>query len=176
MTLDLNQIDPPLWRVLIKDTAYGPYTFGQMQAFIDEGRINLQTKIAKGDGAPFMEAETQIELQAALRKKYLTKQKRRASDQSDKPHNYIIISRLTGMGAAEFMKQLNTVGSFGEAMAGVYVLRSQIKLSALQKRLQSLTTARDEVLIVDATSNRLGWFNLGPESDVHLRSVWDKDI
>ncbi len=176
MTLDLSQVDPPIWRVLIKDTAYGPYTLGQMQSFVEEGRIGLQTKVAKGDGEPFIAAETIQDLQDALRKKHLHQPKRRASDRTEAPHNYIIISRLTGMGETGLLQRLNTFGSFGQAMTGVYVLRSSTKLSVIQQTLQQATTARDEVLIVDATANRLGWFNLGPEADIHLRSVWDKKI
>jgi len=176
MPLDLSEIDPPVWRVLIQDTAYGPYTFGQMQSFIGEGRIGLQTKISKGDVAPFVDAETVQELQPALREKALTKPKRRESDQSDTPQNYIIVSRLTGAGENSLVQSLNTFGSFGEAMPGVYVLRSKTKLSVIQQRLQTLTQERDRILIVNATTNRLGWFNLGPEADVHLRSVWDKKL
>lgn len=176
MTLDLSKIDPPIWRVLIQSTAYGPYTLGQLQGFVTEGRIGLQTKIARGDGAAFVAAETLPELQPALRAKLNAKPTRRAEDQAETPHNYIIISRLTGVGQEVIIRQLNQLGSFGEAMPGVYVLRTKTKLSALQKSLNAVTTARDSVLIVDATSNRLGWFNLGPEADIHLRAVWDKKL
>lgn len=176
MTLDLSQVDPPIWRVLIKDTAYGPYTLGQMQSFISEGRIGLQTKVAKGDGEQFVAAEMVKDLQESLRQKHLKHPKSRTSDKTETPHNYIIISRLTGTGEASLLQRLNTFGSFGQAMPGVYVLRSKAKLSVIQQTLQRATTARDELLIVDATANRLGWFNLGPEADVHLRSIWDKQI
>lgn len=174
MTLDLSQVDPPVWRVLIKNTAYGPYTLGQMQSFVGEGRIGLQTKVAKGDGEPFVAAETIRELQDALREKHISQPRGQADGKTEASHNFIIISRLAGMGEDNLVKRLNTLGSFGIAMTGVYVLRSSVKLSALQQALQQATGARDEVLIVDATADRLGWFNLGPEADVHLRSVWDK--
>lgn len=176
MTLDLGEVDPPVWRVLINDTAYGPYTLGQMRSFISEGRIGLQTKVARGDGAPFITAETAIDLQEALREKILAQPKRRESDQDDSPNNYLIISRLSGMAQTGLMQLLNSFGNFGEALPGVYVLRSKTKLSSLQKALKQNTTERDKILIVNATTNRLGWFNLGPEADIHLRSVWDKDI
>lgn len=174
-SLDLSEVDPPIWRVLIKDTAYGPYTLGQLQGFIAEGRITLQTKIAKGDGAPFVEAETLPALQPALRTKMREARQSDEGDQGDKPHNYIIITRLAG-GDEPILHKINSLGSFGEAMPGVYVLRSKVKLSAIQQSLNSLAGERDRVLIVDATANRLGWFHLGPEADIHLRSVWDKKI
>ena len=108
MTLDLNEIDPPVWRVLIQDTAYGPYTFGQVQSFISEGRIGLQTKISKGDVAPFVDAETLDELKPALREKVMTKPKRRESDQNDLPNNYTIIAKLTGDAESKVLQGLNS--------------------------------------------------------------------
>lgn len=176
MTLDLSEIDPPVWRVLIENTAYGPYTFGQVQSYINEGRIGLHSKIAKGDNAAFVDAETLKELQPALRKKVLEQPKRRQGDQSGTPHNYTIISQLKGESETKLVQCLNAFGSFGEAMPGVYVLRSKAKLSTLQKGLKAATQSLDRVLIVNATMNKLGWFNLGPAADAHLRSIWDKDL
>jgi len=175
-SLDLSKVDPPVWRVLIKSTAYGPYTLGQLQGFIEDGRIGLQTKVAKGDGAAFIAAETIPELQPALRKKFINARNKGEEDRPDTPHNYIIITKLSGGDGASqaLMQAINSFGSFGEAMPGIFVLRSKVKLSTIQKALNAAVSSKDRVLIVDATSNRLGWFNLGPEADVHLRSIWDK--
>ena len=175
-SLDLSKIDPPVWRVLIQSTAYGPYTLGQLQGFIEDGRIGLQTKVAKGDGAAFVAAEIIPELQPALRKKLLSAKNKRQEEKPGTPHNFIIVTKLSGgHGASQaLMQTINSFGSFGETMPGIFVLRSKAKLSTIQQRLNAAVSARDRVLIVDATSNRLGWFNLGPEADVHLRSIWDK--
>ena len=174
--LDLSEIDPPIWRVLIEETAYGPYTLGQMRAFIDEGRIGLRTKVAKGDGAPFVDAETVPNLQPALRGRQTMQASKPAEEENDQPHNYLVISRMSGGGEESILHRLNNLGSFGEAMPGVFVLRSKSRLATIQKTLRSITGAQDKVIIVDASSNRLGWFNLGPEADIHLRSIWDKPI
>ena len=32
--LELGEVDPPKWRVLVHGTTYGPYTLGQMQSFV----------------------------------------------------------------------------------------------------------------------------------------------
>jgi len=109
----------------------------------------------------------------------VTKPRLRESDQADTPHNYIIIAKLSDLsdlGETNLTRCLNTLGRFGEAMPGVYVLQSTTKLSTIQKTLQTATTESDKVLVVDATANRLGWFNLGSEADIHLRSVWDKKL
>lgn len=175
-SLDLGRVDPPIWRVIIKETAYGPYTLGQMQAFIEEGRVGLQTKVASGEDAPIVAAETVRELQPALREKYVSPSNSTDDEFNEKPRNYIVIARLAGSAEELLIRKLNTFGSFGEALPGVFILRSRVRLSDLQKGLQTVTDIRDRVLIVDASNDRLGWFNLGPEADVHLRNIWDKDI
>lgn len=171
--LDLSKVDPPVWRVLNQNTAYGPYTLGQMTAFIAEGRIGLHTKVAEGDGAAFVEAETIPSLQPALREKTIGIDSTTQEDDG-KLHNYLVITRLSGSSDDVIMHTLNSFGNFGEAMPGIFVLRSSSRMATIQKALSSITGARDKVLIVDASANRLGWFNLGPEADVHLRSLWGK--
>lgn len=173
--LDLSQADMPIWHVLIQDTAYGPYTLAQLQHFIGEGRIGPQTKIAKGDGGAFADAEKIPALTRALKEKFGIADTAPASaSEPDTPaHNYIVIVRLKSENRA-LIQLLNNFGKFGEAMPGIYVLRSRTRLSVIQKALSAALSARDQVLIVDATADRLGWFNLGPEADIHLRSVWDK--
>lgn len=167
--LDLARIDPPAWRILIGETVYGPYTLGQLQGFVAEGRIALTTKIAEGDGAPFIPAERHGALQGALRDKWkdATRQPR-----TEGAHNYLIITRFSTESDTVIVQALNGLGTFGEAMPGVFILSSEARLSTLQTTLRARLGSTDQLLIVDATDNRLGWFNLGPEADVQLKSIW----
>ena len=65
-SLNLGKVDPPVWQVMISGKVYGPYTRGQLLAFIAENRIRPRTKIAKGDGAQFIPAEEIEDLVPAL--------------------------------------------------------------------------------------------------------------
>ncbi len=167
--LDLNEVDPPVWRVLVSGTAYGPYTFGQIQTFIHEGRIASGTKVAEGDGAAFIPASDVPALASAFGMAV-------RSDRAEEPANFIIVTRLAGSAERAVTQALNELGAFGEAIPGVYLLRSHARLSRIRDRLQTLTDLQDKVLIVDATHDRLAWFNLGPEADIHIHAVWDKDV
>lgn len=169
--LDLSKIDPPKWRILIGETAYGPYTLGQLQGFIGEGRIALQTKISSGDGKAFAAAETYPALQPALREKWKRSEPVKSSE--DTSHNYLVVARFTVEGDRSVVQALNNLGTFGEAMPGVFILRSKQRLAAVQKALRTHLGTHDQLLVVDATTNRLAWFNLGPEADVHLKTTWD---
>lgn len=169
--LDLSKVDPPTWRILIGQTAYGPYTLGQLQGFIGEGRIALQTKISNGDGQAFAPAETYPALQPALRAKW-QRAEPRAIDE-DTAHNYLVVARFSIESDLSIVQALNNLGTFGEAMPGVFILRSKQRLSEVQKVLRARLGTHDQLLVVDATTNRLAWFNLGPEADVHLKTTWD---
>ncbi|MEE9381088.1 MAG: hypothetical protein V3V03_06770 [Hyphomonadaceae bacterium] len=167
--LDLSVIDPPVWQVLVSDTAYGPYTLGQMQTFVREGRVSADTKIAEGDGSAFIPAGDTPVFAAAFAEAVRT-------DQTDDLANFIVITRLAGSGERAVTQALNELGAFGEAMPGVYLLRSRARLGRIRSRLQSLTDIADKVMIINATHDRLAWYNLGPEADVHIHAVWDKDM
>jgi len=55
--LDLDKVDPCVWRILVADKVYGPFTLGQLRVFILDGRINARSKIAEGDGGHIAEVE-----------------------------------------------------------------------------------------------------------------------
>lgn len=170
--LNLADIDPPLWRVIVEDTAYGPYTLGQLQSFIGEGRLGPASLVAKGDGAPILEARNVPELDAKF--SHHSRDRMEKTPQNEQTCNYLIVTRLSGAEEASLVQALNSLGNFGGAMPGAYVLSSTSKLAAVQKRLSEAVGTLDQVLIVNATTNRLGWFNLGPEADIHLRAIWNR--
>ena len=60
--LDLSSIDPPIWRIMVEEVVYGPYTFGQLQTFTDEGRLSETSKVANGDGGAFSLSREHAEL------------------------------------------------------------------------------------------------------------------
>lgn len=167
--LDLSVIDPPVWHVMVSETSYGPYTLGQMKGFIGEGRVSAITKVAMGDGGAFLPAGDTPELLSGFGEAV-------REDRADEPANYVVITRIEGSAQRAIGQALNELGSFGEALPGVYLLRSSARLSRIRNRLQSLTDLRDKVMIVDASHNRLAWFNLGPEADIHVHAVWEKDF
>ena len=164
--LDLNQVDPATWRVFVNETDYGPYTLGQVRAFVIEGRIGQHTKIAQGHGAPVIEAGTCSKLASTFSELPSRQTK-------DTQSNFVIIAYLLE-GDRELVELLNRIGSFGEAMPGVFLLRSGLKLSEIQSELHEIASCEEKIMIVDASHNRLAWLGLGPDANAHMKSVWDK--
>jgi hypothetical protein len=154
-TLDLSEIDPPIWRIMANDIVYGPYTLGQMRAFQTEGRVAMTSKVADGDGGAFMEAKDQPRLASLFR----AVEQMPVSLEAAAEANYLI-----GI--------LNEIGRFAELMPGTFVLSAAISIGELRKRLNSVSEMGDKLVVVNADNGRLAWLGLGPETDIHVRSVW----
>lgn len=169
--LQLGEIDPPRWRVLVHGSEYGPYTLGQMQAFVRERRIGPGSLVSGREEEDFSAASEHD----ALRAMFETSG-RAESEDANEPSNYLVIARLSGTGVMQFIGALNRLGKFAEVMPGVWTLRSKARQARVRERLQATVGPGEQVMIANATTGRLAWLNLGPEADVHIRRVWDASL
>ncbi len=171
--LDLNNVDPAVWRVRAGETIYGPYTLGQMKVFTSEGRIASHTMVCKGDMAAFKRAAETPEIAEIL-------SKRPAQAEGEQGEatltNYVVVAQAEGANPSAVTATLNTLGRFVEAAPGVFILRSQERLAKIRDRLGSFSGVHDRFVIVDADHSRLAWLGLDPDTDAHIRSVWNQDI
>ena len=166
--LDLSEIDPPVWRIMASDVVYGPYTLGQMRGFHGEGRLAAASKVAEGDGGAFLAAREHPAL-AAL---FAGRVDAAAVGAVVGEANYLITTRATGDSRAAIIGVLNEVGRFAELMSGTFVLHAAVTIADLRKRLDGVSAPGDKLVIVNASDGRLAWLGLGPETDIHVRSVW----
>ena len=169
--LELGEIDPPKWRVLVHGMTYGPYTLGQMQAFVRERRVGPESRVSSAASDDFQPAHEHD----ALRDLFETGGNE-ASQADREPANYLIIARLNGTGEMQVIGALNRLGKFAEVMPGVWALRTRARQARVRERLQATIGPGDQVMISNATTGRLAWLNLGPEADVHIRRVWDASL
>ena len=171
--LDLAELDPPIWHVEVNGKAYGPYTRGQLQGFIQEGRVGRATLIARGEDSPFVPAgETDV-----LVSSFQTEE-----DEIPAPaeaSNFIIISRIDAdtplESRAALSRSLNGLGRFAEAMPGIYVLRAKTRLPDVRRTIGDVAGDM-RILIVEAREGRLGWLGLGPDADRHIRKIWNSEL
>ncbi|RIJ14953.1 GYF domain-containing protein [Henriciella mobilis] len=169
--LELGEVDPPKWRVLVHGTTYGPYTLGQMQSFVRERRIGPESRVSGAATDEFLAAHEHDALRSLFESGG-----RHGDDADNEPANYLIVTRLNGTGKMQIIGALNRLGKFAEVMPGVWTLRSRARQARVRERLQATIGPGDQVMISNATTGRLAWLNLGPESDVHIRRVWDAPL
>ncbi|MEM9669879.1 MAG: DUF4339 domain-containing protein [Pseudomonadota bacterium] len=170
--LDLAAIDPAIWRVFVGDEPYGPYTLGQVRSFIDEGRVTAKTLITKAGRDALVPASTVAELQDTF---VLRKDDAAAdSEETGTTANYVITTDLKRTSEVDLIICLNGLGEFTSVLPGTFVLSSPRRLHDVQKTISAATTLDDQIIIVNASTGRLGWLNIGTDTDIHLRELWAK--
>ena len=70
---------------------------------------------------------------------------------------------------------LREAGTMTRAAGDMWVLRSKQTIQQLRNRLTSVMRPHEHFVIVNASKDRLAWFNLGVENDIAVRGVWDSD-
>ena len=178
--IDLALVDPPIWHVLTGEDVFGPYTLGQMRSFIREGRVAPDTRVAPREGGPFQRAGEIAKLipifdPAAQAAETVTPDIRTASE-ADAAYNLVLMTKLTGVRAEALRRIMNEVGDYAEAMPGVFVLRTRTPMKRIRQRIEVVVSTEDQVVLVDASHNRIGFIHLGPEKDVGVRSVWNAKL
>lgn len=182
-TLNLADLDPPVWHILSQTKAHGPFTLGQLQSFADAGKIGPLTRISSGDGEPFLPALDH----APLRGRIAAAIGRRSAQRAE-ASNFVIVSgpekgpetgpdsgaaphRRHALGAA-----LNSLGRFAEPIPGTFVLRSDRPLADVRRALASAAPEGTQLIIFESRDARLGWTGLPSQGAESLRAVWDAPV
>lgn len=164
--LDLDKVDPAVWRIFVGEKEYGPFTLGQLRIFVLDGRINARSRIAEGDGGAIISAAECPPLSSAFAERLERTRPRMLS-------NFVVIAPFTAEKDV-VIDALNELGSFGEAMPGVFLLRSNSRLAQIHSRLSNCASDGDKIMIVDATNDRLAWLGLGSDANEHMNAIWNK--
>ncbi len=166
--LDLSEIDPPIWQIMVKQVVYGPYTLGQMRSFVLENRLTLKSSTAEGDGAAFLPAGEQPRL-SAIFQEHLASQ---PVEQTGPAANHLIVAGTRGDNRSQVIAVLNRLGRFAEIMPGTYLLNTTTRTADLRQQLEVACADDAKVVIVNADTGRLAWLGLGSETDTHIRTIW----
>lgn len=174
-TLNLADLDPPVWHVMSQGKAHGPFTLGQLQSFADAGKIGPLTRLSCGDGEPFRPAQDHAPLRPRIEAFLESRAARRAE-----ASNFVIISgpdsgagtlRRHALGAA-----LNSLGRFAEPMPGTFVLRSDRPLAEVRGALTAAAPEGTQLVILESRDARFVWAGLSAQGADALRTVWDAPI
>ncbi len=169
--LDLSAIDPPVWRIVVDEIVYGPYTLGQMRSFAGEGRLSQSSKVAEGDGGAFIPAHEHEILEPLFTET--------PSGDVQQPEtataNYLITIQADADGRRAVIALLNQLGRFSELMAGTFILRGDIPVFDLRAQLSTVLAERGRFVIVNGDTGQLAWAGLGTDADYHAGAIWKRD-
>jgi hypothetical protein len=71
------------------------------------------------------------------------------------------------------MAAIESMGYVCDLAPGLWLLRTRHSAGVVRNTLSQTLEKGDRFVVVDATRDRLAWFNLGPEVDVRIGKVWN---
>ena len=169
--LDLSSIDPPIWRVMVDDVVYGPYTMGQMQSFAEEGRLLETSQVAQDDGGAFLLARAHPDLMSLFQAPAHVP----SAETVVEPVNYLVTIQTDGDGRRAVIALLNALGKFSELMPGCFIVHSTTPVVELRAQLSTLLAERGRCVIVNASTGQLAWMGLTTDADTHAKLIWKRD-
>ncbi|MEM8617318.1 MAG: hypothetical protein AAGF20_10325 [Pseudomonadota bacterium] len=173
--LDLSQIDPPRWRILVSGVVYGPYTLGQMRSFEAEGRLSPMSQVSDGEGGAFLLADEQD----ALAGIFHARQERAVADESHgEPevgnHRYMVVCHARSERRALLIETLNVFGLFVEPLPMVFLLTTSAPLPELHRQISALLAYDEKVIMANTDKGRLAWQGLRDDVTQHIHTLWTK--
>jgi hypothetical protein len=165
------------WRVRVGEKEYGPYSRTRIVDFLKEGRIAAHTLLCCGVDTEFLRADQHPNLRwdfTSPRKRKFGEPKLEPGETEPPVCNFFIAGRLVSTADA-FEKALRSCGKYTRVMGDMWVLRSRLTVQQIRNRLSSVAKAHEQFVVVNATRDRLAWYNIGVENDIALRDVWDAE-
>ena len=173
--IDLSRIDPAIWRVLAGGDVHGPYTLGQIQQFVIEGRLHAASRISGGDQQPFLPIRGVPRLAEALAPAFAERARRRAE-----AANYLITVHAPAEAEAALSHGLpaclDTLGKHMQPIPGTFLLRSARSLSEVRAALAEALPKTAQVFVLQTREARLGWVGFDEDMAEAVRPVWNAPL
>lgn len=156
------------WWVQVRGKPYGPYTTEQLSGFINEGRVRPSTQVSDAEDGVWIEARRVIGLSHAFRTD--------PANDSAEAANVFVQAEIFSGSWQSFMAALESMGSVCDLAPGLWLVRTRFSAGVIRNTLSQTLERGDRFVVIDATRDRLAWFNLGPEIDVKITKVWNSAL
>ncbi len=157
------------WWVEVHGKAYGPYTPAQLSRFVNEGRVRANTRVCHGADGNWIAASSVIGLTGPAPKDA-------ANDAAPQVANVFVCAEIRSGAQYEFLAALEAMGSLCELNSGLWLVRTKYSAGIIRNALSQTLVAGDRFTVIDATRDRVAWFNLGPEVDARVSQVWNGQL
>ena len=154
------------WWVQVRGKAFGPYALDQMARFVAEGRVRPTTLVADNPDGAWLEARRVLALRGL----------RAPTTGQDRPveaANVFVHAEIVSGSWNAFMAALEGMGAVCDLAPGLWLVRTRYSAGVVRNTLSQTLERGDRFVVIDATRDRLAWFNLGPEVDVRIGKVWN---
>lgn len=151
------------WWVQVRGRAYGPYSKERLASFVAEGRVRPTTLVTDRKDGAWVESRRVIGLP-------------QAGDGPVKGANVVVHAEIFAGSWNAFMAALESMGVICDLGPGLWLLRTPYSVGVIRNTLSQTLERGDRFIVIDASRDRLAWFNLGPEVDVRISHVWNAKL
>jgi hypothetical protein len=165
---DVVRINSPAalkWWVQVRGRAFGPYTIEQMARFMSEGRVRPSTMVADNPDGAWTQARRVMSLRGL-----------RTPTPANDPveaANVFVHAEIASRASMTVVGALEEMGTVCDLGPGLWLLRTRYSAGVVRNTLSQALGTGDRLVVVDATRDRLAWFNLGPGTDARISKVWN---
>ncbi len=184
---------PATWMVNVGGRAYGPYTDAQMATYAAEGRLAPQSLVAREGEIEFRAAGSDAALAdlfngAAHTGRPGTSQEfaqtselrfggafgRKEDGQKGERSQLVVFADMKSRSISGLVEQIHKLGQAYGVMPQVWLLRTDQSANFVRNHLVQFLGKLDVLFVVDASNNKVAWFNFGPEPEARIRRIWTK--
>lgn len=158
------------WWVQVRGQGYGPYSDKQMIGFVAEKRVRPNSMVAQTAEGPWAQAHTfpgLIEEEAPAARPVS------APKAALEAGNLFVHAEINSGAHPRFMSALESMGVVVDLAPGLWLVRTRHSAGALRNAISQTLQLGDRFIVIDASRDRLAWFNMGPEIDVRIKDVWN---
>jgi hypothetical protein len=154
-----------------------------MQTFAVEGRLAANSLVARDSDGRFAPASQDSDLGSLFRPVpaagRTTESPARPfghgeTNLNEEPAHFLIVADMKSGSITALEEEIFRLGPAYAVMPQAWVLSSEMPVGAVKNILVQKLGKLDNLLIVDATHDKLTWSNLGPEADTRLRRIWTR--
>lgn len=166
LAIPVKTISTGQWWVEVRGKPYGPYTMTQLSQFVSEGRVRPATRVSDKSDGGWVEARRVMGLFAPTRAEA-------ANDSIAAAANVFVHAQIHSGAQYAFLAALESMGSLCELSPGLWLVRTRYSAGVIRNTLSQTLRHGDRFVVIDASHDRLAWFNLGPEIDVRVSTIWN---
>jgi hypothetical protein len=96
-----------------------------------------------------------------------------AANDAEEAANVFVHAEIFSGSWMAFMAALESMGFVCDLGPGLWLVRTRYTSGVIRNTLSQTLERGDRFVVIDASRDRLAWFNLGPEVDVRIGKVWN---
>jgi len=170
-TVPANDSSPANWWVQVRGQTYGPYTLAQLSGFAGEGRVRTNTPVSDNPSSGWLEAGRTPSLAHLFRTAPALRDAEAAQATAADGANVFVYAEIHSTAWNGFLAALEAMGAMCEIAPGLWMVRTQHSAGVIRNALSQTLERGDRFVVIDATRDRMAWYNLGPGIDVRLKEV-----